>query len=121
MTSIQGMGRPARLSIEERTADGVRVVTVSGEIDHDTMGPVQEALLPPGAEAPQRVVADLSAVTFMDSSGINLFLAAHQQVSEDGGWLRVAGVQSAVQRVIDLVGLNLVIDCRPTVEQALAD
>jgi stage II sporulation protein AA (anti-sigma F factor antagonist) len=120
VTSIQGMGRPARLSIEERTVDGVRVIAVSGEIDHDTMGPVRDALLPPGADTPRRLVADLSAVTFMDSSGINLFLAAHQTVGGSGGWLRIAGVQDSVRRVIELVGLHLVVDCHPTVEQALA-
>ncbi|MGV2920362.1 MULTISPECIES: STAS domain-containing protein [Streptomyces] len=119
MTSIQGMGRPSRLSIEERTVDGVRVLSVSGEIDHDTMGPVRDALLPPDAVTPRRLVADLGAVTFMDSSGINLFLAAHQTISASGGWLRIAGAGSAVRRVIEIVGLDLIVSCHPTVEEAL--
>lgn len=35
MTSTQGTDRPDRLSVEEHTANGIRVVTLGGEIDHD--------------------------------------------------------------------------------------
>ncbi|MEU0234757.1 MULTISPECIES: STAS domain-containing protein [unclassified Streptomyces] len=55
----------------------------------------------------------------MDSSGLNVFISTHRDVSEAGGWLRIACAQEAVQRVLNLVGLDTVIDCHPSVEQAL--
>jgi anti-anti-sigma factor len=64
-------------------------------------------------------VVDLSGVTFMDSSGINVLIAAHQSMSAAQGWLRIAGAQESVLRTLQLVGLDQVIGCHPTVEQAL--
>lgn len=120
MTDNQKADRPDRLFVERTVVDGVRVVTVQGEIDHDVKDALSEALMSEdGAAAPPRIVADLSGVTFMDSSGINVFVAAYQQVSGAQGWLRIAGAQEPVLRVLALVGLNALIPCHPTVEQAL--
>ncbi|MEU1528708.1 STAS domain-containing protein [Streptomyces fagopyri] len=119
MTSTQGTDRPDRLSVEEHTANGIRVVTLCGEIDHDVTDALRDAVMPAAGQNPPRTAVDLGAVTFMDSSGINVFVSAHQAADDAGGWLRVAGAQGPVLRVIRLVGLDAVIACHPTVEQAL--
>ncbi|WP_393072539.1 STAS domain-containing protein [Streptomyces sp. LN704] len=119
MTSTQGTDRPDRLSVEEHTANGIRVVTLGGEIDHEVTDALRGIVLPADGQDPPRTVLDLSAVTFMDSSGINVLVSAHQAADDANGWLRVAGAQGPVLRVIQLVGLDAVIACRPTVEQAL--
>ncbi|MEU0060136.1 STAS domain-containing protein [Streptomyces sp. NPDC006334] len=91
-----------------------------GEIDHDVRDVVREALqFEDGALPPLRIVVDLGAVTFMDSSGINLFVACHQQVSKTQGWVRIAGAQMPVLRVLELVGNDALITCHPGIEQAL--
>jgi hypothetical protein len=41
-------------------------------------------------------------------------------MSDAQGWLRLAGAQNSVLRVLGLVGLDQVIGCHPAVEQALA-
>ncbi|MEW2463384.1 STAS domain-containing protein [Microbacterium sp. NPDC047426] len=65
-------------------------------------------------------MADLSGVTFLDSSGINVIVTAFQQVSGVDGWLRIAGAQESVLRMLQLVGVDAIIDCHPTAEQAVA-
>ncbi|MFF1303657.1 STAS domain-containing protein [Streptomyces sp. NPDC058307] len=122
MTDISPTGRPGQLSIAHSAVDGIRVVTLRGEIDHDGKDALTAALLPEdGADhgpAP-RVVADLSGVTFLDSTGINVFVHVHHQVSAAHGWLRLAAARESVMRVLELVGLDTVIPCHPTLEQAL--
>ncbi|MFC8198013.1 STAS domain-containing protein [Streptomyces sp. NPDC057298] len=110
---------PNRLSISHTTIDGIRVVTLCGEIDDTAKDLLTQALLPPAGATLPRVVADLSGVTFMDSSGINVFVFAHRAVSSAQGWLRIAGAQEAVLRVLQIVGLDDIIPCHPTLERAL--
>ncbi|MFF1296259.1 MULTISPECIES: STAS domain-containing protein [unclassified Streptomyces] len=120
MTGNQKTDRPDRLSVQRKAVDGVRVVTVQGEIDHTVKDILTKALLSEDdTVAPLRIVADLSGVTFMDSSGINVFIAVHQQVNSPQGWLRIAGAQESVLHVLALVGVDTLIPCHPTVEQAL--
>ncbi|MFF1707145.1 STAS domain-containing protein [Streptomyces sp. NPDC058252] len=67
-----------------------------------------------------RIVVDLSRVTFMDSTGINIFVAAHRSLTEAGGWIRLAAPTEAVLRLLQIVGVDAVIDCRETLRQALS-
>ncbi|MFI1928476.1 STAS domain-containing protein [Streptomyces sp. NPDC020377] len=121
MSDIEQAARPERFSVVRRMVGDVRVVVVHGEIDHDVKSALGNALLPgDGAAQPSRTVVDLGGVTFMDSSGINVFVAAHQAVSGTEGWLRIAAAQKPVLHVLRLVGVDALITCHPTLEQALA-
>ncbi|MEH0549123.1 STAS domain-containing protein [Streptomyces sp. B21-105] len=120
MSSIQKEDRPGRFSVRPAVVDGVLIVTVHGEIDRNVKDALGQALaLGDGMTPPLRIVADLSGVTFMDSSGINVFITAHLRVSQAQGWLRIAGAQESVLRVLQMVGVDTVIPCHLTVEQAL--
>ncbi|MEK9524244.1 MULTISPECIES: STAS domain-containing protein [Streptomyces] len=117
MTSNEQADRTGRLSVQHRVADGVRVVSLTGEIDHTTKDVVRDALQ--AREETSRVVADLEHVTFLDSSGINVLIYVNQHLSDVGGWLRVAAATPSVNRVIELVGIDAVIPCHRSVEEAL--
>ncbi|MFF1547035.1 STAS domain-containing protein [Streptomyces sp. NPDC058291] len=117
---MQKQDRPGRFSVRPEVVDGIVVVTVHGEIDHDVKDVLGQALTPQDDTTPPRLVADLSGVTFMDSSGINVFVAAHLRASRAQGWLRIAGAQESVVRLLQMVGVDTVIPCHPTVEHALA-
>ncbi|MER6496704.1 MULTISPECIES: STAS domain-containing protein [Streptomyces] len=109
-----------RLNLERRVVDGIRVVQVQGEIDHDGKDILSQALLSTdGTTAPQRIVADLSGVTFMDSTGINVLVTIHQQVRTAQGWLRIAGAQESVLRLLQIVGVDALIPCHATTHDAL--
>ncbi|MGW4874181.1 STAS domain-containing protein [Streptomyces chartreusis] len=111
-------GQPGRLSVKATVSDGIRVLTAAGEIDYDTCENLQHAL-EPSDPSPPRVVVDMHQVTFMDSSGINVLLAAYRTYSTAGGWLRLAGPTGAAKRALQLVGLDTVIGCHETLDQAL--
>ncbi|MFI6808046.1 STAS domain-containing protein [Streptomyces luteogriseus] len=119
MTDTHEAARPG-LSIDHQAVDGIRVIVLRGEIDHDNRDSLKEALLPPEEAPAPRTVADFRGVTFMDSSGINVLIVAHRAAEDAEGWLRLAGLQESVQRVLELVGIDALIPCRSTVEQALA-
>ncbi|MGW2709329.1 STAS domain-containing protein [Streptomyces sp. NPDC001356] len=120
MTGTEHVGQTGQLSVETTVTDGIRVLALAGEIDHHTGDTLRQALDTSHTPRP-RVVVDMRQVTFMDSSGINILIAAHQALSEAGGWLRLAAVGASVMRIISLVGVDAVIDCRETLRQALAN
>ncbi|WP_431772501.1 STAS domain-containing protein [Streptomyces cucumeris] len=119
MTDNQGEHQPHRLVVESAVVDAVRVVTVRGEIDHEVKDMLGDALMSEDQPLPPRIVVDLSGVSFMDSSGINVFITAHRRVTDSQGWLRIAAAQEPVLRILRLVGLDSLIDCHPTIEQAM--
>ncbi|MFG2639057.1 STAS domain-containing protein [Streptomyces sp. NPDC048362] len=103
--------QPGGLSILSATTDGIRVLTATGEIDHHTGDALRQALDAAGTSCP-RTVVDLARVTFMDSSGINIFIAAHRAATEAGGWLRLAAPTESVLRTLQIVGVDTVIRAR---------
>ncbi|MEV6962773.1 STAS domain-containing protein [Streptomyces sp. NPDC051207] len=107
------------LSVVATTTDGIRVLTLAGEIDHHTGDQLRQALDVTGVSRP-RIVIDMRQVTFMDSSGINILINAYQDVTAACGWLRLAAPTDSVLRVLQLVGVDDIIDCHPTLREALA-
>lgn len=107
-----------RLRTEQQTADSGVVVTVTGVIDLDTIDILADALTRAADIAPV-VVADLTAVTFMDSTGINTLLRAHHALTGKGGRLALASAQPPILHVLELTGVDTVIPLYPTAAQAL--
>ncbi|MFE2587274.1 STAS domain-containing protein [Streptomyces sp. NPDC059378] len=60
-----------------------------------------------------------SAIPLMDSSGINVLITAHRKACDAQGWLRTTGAQEPVLRLLRMVGVDTLISCHPTIEQAL--
>ncbi|MEW2128566.1 STAS domain-containing protein [Streptomyces sp. NPDC058369] len=118
MSSNDKGGRIVRLFAVHRVVDGVRITTLNGTIDLDEQDVLREALLPEG-EPVLPVVADMRGVTFLDSSGINVLIRVHQQLSEAGFRLRIAAPTDTVRRVLSLVGIDTLIPCHSTLDDAL--
>ncbi len=107
------------LSVLTTTTDGIRVVTVAGEIDHHTGEALRQALDASTTSRP-RIVVDLSRVTFIDSTGINILIAAHHTLTDADGWIRLAAPTQTVMRTLQIIGVDTLIDCRDTLREALS-
>ncbi|GAA2948663.1 STAS domain-containing protein [Actinospica acidiphila] len=119
MPETEQADRPHHLRAAYRTVDGVRIVTLHGEIDHDAEDTFRDALLGTPEAAPTRIVADLSGVSFMDSTGVNVLIATHLLTQKAQGWVRIAGAQQPIQRILQVTGVDAFIPCHPTTEQAV--
>jgi anti-sigma B factor antagonist len=109
-----------RLSVQH-PAEGIRVVTVDGELDMVTAPLLDRYLDDQLATAPAHLILNLQGVTFMGSSGINSLLRAdgltHLSTRTQ---LHLAGLTSqAVARPLEITGLLERFDTYPTVTQAL--
>lgn len=65
-----------------------------------------------------RIVVDLSATQFVDSSGLGALVGGLKAARVAGGDLRIAGVPDAVRSVLRLTNLDRVLRDHPTPESA---
>ena len=85
------------------------LVTISGEIDICTCEAMRDTLEAGLGNGPVELVADLSAVTFIDASGIRVLLEVRRQAAEAGGSLTLRAPSRAVRRVTGILGLDEVL------------
>ncbi|AXI81152.1 STAS domain-containing protein [Peterkaempfera bronchialis] len=96
------------------------VVSVAGELDVDTATELHYQLANQLHHGRRHLVLDLTAVPFMDSSGLNIVIRTQQETRRVGGSLRLAGPTAAVRRIIDLTGVGITTPVHDTVDEALA-
>ena len=68
-----------------------------------------------------RVIFDLSAVSFIDSSGIGTLVRSLTKLKKLGGTLRLTGVKGMVEGVFKLTQIDRVLDIYPTASEASQD
>jgi len=106
------------VSIERLAATAF--VRVSGELDIASVPALTDALR--GLEQPcDRVVLDLSGLTFIDSTGLTFAVTEHQRAATDGVEFVLAGATDNVLKVFRLTGLDVTMPMAPDVASALAD
>jgi len=71
-------------------------------------------------EKPPRLVVDLSAVSYIDSSGLAVLIEAMQNVEAYGGKFYLAGLQENVRPIFEIARLDQVFIIFPHVDAALA-
>jgi stage II sporulation protein AA (anti-sigma F factor antagonist) len=97
---------PGALAVQI-SRDGNRVVlSLVGELDLATSELVAHALSDIKRDPPERLLLDLSELSFMDSSGLRVILALNRRCRKAGmPRLEIAPGPPAIQRVFDITGV----------------
>jgi len=102
---------------------GVTVVVPAGcRLDAEVAGEFRSALLDAVARGDRRLVVDLVAVDFIDSSGLGALVSAlrHLKQLDRAGDIRLANVQPPVSAVLEIIRLNRVFLQFGAVDEAIA-
>ena len=84
------------------------IVAPEGEIDLNSSGLVKEQLEPVIADKRPRVILDLSGVSYIDSSGLAVFIEAMQRVQSYGGAFVLCGLRESVSHIFNIAQLDQV-------------
>ncbi|MFF3214255.1 STAS domain-containing protein [Streptomyces sp. NPDC002886] len=106
------------LSIRTRTGTAGTVIELVGELDHHTAPDVSNALPQIDLRPGQQLVIDLTAITFCDSSGITVLIAARNHALAADAAVALAAVPERVARIFRIVGLDQVFPTYPTSQAA---
>jgi anti-anti-sigma factor len=107
------------LAVDLVHLDGTAVLTVRGDIDMataSTFGSAIERTVALGVP----VVLDFAGVTFMDSSGLNALVTAHQRADRPGA-VQVRNPSPQVSRLLAMTGLDDVFAAHATVGSHAAE
>jgi anti-anti-sigma factor len=68
-----------------------------------------------------RIIFDMTAVEYMDSTGLGLLALANGKLKESGGSLAIVAPGGRVLELLTLTQINLLVTVCPTVERAAAE
>jgi anti-anti-sigma factor len=108
----------SRGEFSTRRQNGYAVATIRGELDIASVPALREELLGLLGPHANRIVVDLSGVTFCDTSGLAMLVGVGRRAWLLGGVLRLAAPAPPVTAVLRLAGLERHFEIFPTVSEA---
>ncbi|CAG7571681.1 anti-sigma B factor antagonist [Barrientosiimonas humi] len=109
------------LDVSTREVGDVTVVAIAGEVDVFSAPALRDEMNRVIAEGRTRLVADLTDVPFLDSTGLGVLVGRLKAVRQQQGELRLVIASDRLLRNFSITGLDKVFRIYPTADKALAD
>ena len=98
--------------------EGVMTVAFEGEIDHHSAVSVRSDIDRLIFDLrPQKVVLDLSEISFMDSSGLGLIMGRYALIKDLGGSLSLRAPTVAVMKILSLACMERMIKIEKSIKE----
>ena len=95
-----------RIRVDQQDGEPA-LLRAEGELDAFAAGDITAAFLEAGTA--RAVVADLSAVSFMDSTALGLIVRGVREIGERGGRARVVLPETTARRIFEITTLDRVL------------
>jgi stage II sporulation protein AA (anti-sigma F factor antagonist) len=96
----------------------ITIVRPAGRIDSATAKLFEENLLTTIQSRPVKLIIDLSAVDYVSSAGLRVFLVAAKTAKEYGRALAVCSVEPDVRELFDVTGFSSLLGLYATLDDA---
>lgn len=107
------------LAITSEQFGDTAIVSLTGELDTTRCALLGETLSAHLAGGRPHLVIDVTGLTFCDSMGLRTILEYVDRAAKAGGWMRLAGVQGVLKRLLEVTGVAFVIPIDPDVPTAM--
>ena len=99
--------------------DGAFVVSLGGELDLYNAHIVRKELIDAADQGPERLIVELSGVSFMDSTALGVLIEARTRLANRSAFLLVSpGLET--RRALEISGLNRHFAVHDSLDEALA-
>jgi len=95
------------------------VLQVTGEVDVYTAPMLREQMRGLAAKGAVHLIADLSQVDFLDSTGLGALVGGLKRLREAGGSLALVIIAPRILRIFQITGLTKVLAVQHSVEDAI--
>ena len=98
--------KPAPLELSTSDENGDVVLTIKGEVDVTTTDQLRERIRDAFDTGNRRLVVDMSAVDFIDSTGLGVLVGALRYYKEQDGDVLLRSPSAIANRVLTVSGLS---------------
>lgn len=107
------------ISDEEIDAE-TQVIELGGEIDLYTAPEFKERMVALIEDGKKRIVVDLSAATFIDSTTLGVLVGGVKRLRPTGGTLALVCTDQNITKIFEITGLDRVFPIHASRDEALA-
>lgn len=100
------------LTIDKQQNENEVVVKAAGEIDAFTAPKLREELAALVDEKNKVITIDLKDVSYLDSTGLGVFVGLFKQLKNNGGELRLIEMSERLKRLFQITGLSHVMEIK---------
>ena len=108
------------MEIQVDSVEDIAVVSIAGSLDALTAPDLARFFSGQIAEGHVQLVADLEQLEYTSSAGLRAILGAVKEARQEGGDLRLAAAQPAVQKLLNLSGFTSILKVFPEIDSAVA-
>ncbi len=104
------MGSSAAITIAVESRDDMAHIRIGGELDMFTAPVLEGTLASAEQDGFRTIMLDLRDLTFIDSSGLRVFVRAWDQAKTNGHQLLLVEASSEAQRLFKMTGTEFLVD-----------
>jgi anti-sigma B factor antagonist len=110
---------PHPFKVHQSSQGDIVVLHLEGFLDAHT-APVFEQAIQTALDAGHvRLVVDGQALTYISSAGLGVFMGFIEQIREQGGDLKICGLNPKVRQIFEILGFQAIYDMVDTVPDAV--
>ena len=94
----------------KKTVDGnAMTLALSGRLETMT-APQLDAEVQSLPEGVTELLMEISALEYVSSAGLRVFLVAHKKMKSRGGAMKISGANASVKKVFDITGFSPILN-----------
>ncbi len=117
-TRLKCLGDGAEMEITEKTMNDVEIVFLNGRLDAYNSNLVEKKLDELINSGKIKMVADLSGVEYISSSGLRVMLSSLKKLNKLGGTLKLSSLQPYVREIFEIAGFTQLFQIYDSEEEA---
>ena len=103
----------------KKDKSGVVIVDVEGQLIVGNRQELKQKVLDALEEGSRKFIIDFSKTGYIDSSGLGVLVSLSKKIREQGGELRLAGLNADLQTLFELTKLDTLFQIADTRERGL--
>ena len=108
------------MDIKEETRGKVKIVGLRGRLDANTSPVVEKQLQALMDQGQERLVLDLSELTYISSLGLRIFMAVAKNIQKVNGKLALSGLNDHIYEIFKIARFTSIFSIYPSSDEAVA-